>query len=265
MSNPFGASWGSRTYVMGVLNVTPDSFSGDGFSGQPGEAARRARICVEAGADFVDIGGESTRPGYAPVPLDEELRRTVPAVRAAAQEVDVPVSVDTTKVEVARQAIQAGAAIVNDVSGGTADDMLRLVAESRAGLVMVHQGRGGAGTDVVAAVKAGLEEAAQRAREHGVSADCIVLDPGLGFGKTWRENFEIFRRLPELSTLGYPMLLGPSRKGMIGKVLGVGVDDRMEGTLALVALAVAAGADAVRVHDVREMSRAARVLDALAR
>ncbi len=265
MNNPFRADWGSRTYVMGVLNVTPDSFSGDGIIGDAEEVARRAGACRDAGSDVIDIGGESTRPGYSPVPLEEEMERVIPAIEAAAATVDVPVSVDTSKVEVARRALQAGASIVNDVSGASSDAMLRLVAARGAGLVLVHHGRGRPGEDVVGMVLEGLEREIDRACRAGVALDSIVVDPGLGFGKTWRENFEIFRRLPELKSLGRPILTGPSRKGMIGKVLGVGVTDRREGTLALVTLSIAGGADMVRVHDVREMARAARMTDALTR
>jgi dihydropteroate synthase len=250
---------------MGVLNVTPDSFSGDGFVGDTGEAARRALACQAAGADVIDIGGESTRPGYSPVPEDEELARVIPAIEAAAAVVDVPISVDTTKVEVARRALEAGAGIVNDVSGEADDAMLRLVGERGAGLVLVHHGRGRPGEDVLAVVHRGLKRAIDRACRCGVDVESIVVDPGLGFGKTWRENFEIFRRLSELTSLRRPILVGPSRKGMIGKVLGGGVADRLEGTLALVTLSIAAGADMVRVHDVRAMTRAARMTDALSR
>jgi dihydropteroate synthase len=250
---------------MGVLNVTPDSFSGDGITGDEAEAARRAEALRAEGADLIDIGGESTRPGYTPVPLEDELARVIPAIHAAAAVVDAPISVDTTKMVVAAEALKSGAAIVNDVSGACSDAMLRLVAEHAAGLVLVHHGRGRPGDDVLAVVKVGLERAVERAIRLGVAHDSIVLDPGLGFGKTWRENFEIFRRLQELKALGRPVLVGPSRKGMIGKVLGVGVADRMEGTLALVTLSIAQGADMVRVHDARAMVRAARMADALVR
>lgn len=265
MTNPFRASWGSKTYIMGVLNVTPDSFSGDGFRGNETEEARRAQACWSAGADVVDIGGESTRPGYTPVSIEEELTRVIPAVRAASAVVDAPISVDTTKVEVADQALRAGASIVNDVSGVCTDSMLRLVAEYAAGLVLVHHGRGRSGEDVLTVVKDGLQRAMERALGFGVAQDSIVVDPGLGFGKTWRENFEIFRRLRELKSLGAPILVGPSRKGMIGKVLGVGVADRVEGTLALVTLSITQGADMVRVHDVEAMLRASRMTDILVR
>jgi dihydropteroate synthase len=174
-------------------------------------------------------------------------------------------SIDTTKWEVAQQALEAGASVLNDVSGRTSPEMLSLAARTGAGLVLVHQGKGEPGEDVVEVVLRDLEAAIDRAVRQGVSAGAILIDPGLGFGKTWRENFAILRRLATLRSLGYPILVGPSRKGMIGKVLGVRVKDRMEGTLALVTIAVAAGADMVRVHDVREMARAARMADALAR
>jgi dihydropteroate synthase len=221
--------------------------------------------CAEAGADIVDIGGESTRPGFQAVPVEEELGRVMPVLRGAREAVALPLSIDTTKWEVAQQALEAGASVLNDVSGRTSPEMLSLAARTGAGLVLVHQGKGEPGEDVVEVVLRDLEAAIDRAVRQGVSAGAILIDPGLGFGKTWRENFAILRRLATLRSLGYPILVGPSRKGMIGKVLGVRVKDRMEGTLALVTIAVAAGADMVRVHDVREMARAARMADALAR
>jgi dihydropteroate synthase len=248
---------------MGVLNVTPDSFSGDGFTGEPREAARRAERAALDGADIIDIGGESTRPGYSPVDVAEELRRALPAVQAARQAVDIPISIDTTKVAVAEAALAAGASIVNDVSGGMDLDMTALVAEHGAALIVVHHGRADTSRDLVAAVISDLERMTNRAINAGVPPSRLVVDPGLGFGKTWKENFEIMRRFPEVKSLGLPVLVGPSRKGMIGKVLGVPVTDRVEGTLALVALAAVAGADIVRVHDVREMSRAVRMIGAL--
>lgn len=265
MTNPFGTTWGRRTYIMGVLNVTPDSFSGDGFDGNPREAARRAELCERAGADVVDVGGESTRPGFRAVAVDEELRRVIPAIRGARRATDVPISIDTTKPEVARQALQAGATIVNDVSGATQVAMLDVIVSHGAGMVLVHQGKGNSGENVIRAVVRGLTDSVERAIARGVSRDRIVVDPGLGFGKTWRENFEIMRQLQELRSIGLPILVGPSRKAMIGRVLGVSVADRMEGTLALTVLCIANGADMVRVHDVREMSRAARMADALGR
>lgn len=248
---------------MGVLNVTPDSFSGDGFTGEPHEAARRAERAALDGADILDIGGESTRPGYSPVDVAEELRRALPAVQAARRAVGIPISIDTTKVAVADAALEAGASIVNDVSGGADPDMTALVAERGASLVVVHHGRAHTLRDLVTAVISDLERMTNRAIDAGVPPSHLVVDPGLGFGKTWKENFEIMRRLPEVKSLGLPILVGPSRKGMIGKVLGVPVADRVEGTLALVALAVVGGADIVRVHDVREMSRAVRMIGVL--
>jgi dihydropteroate synthase len=250
---------------MGVLNVTPDSFSGDGFEGNPDEAARRAASCVGAGADVLDIGGESTRPGYQPVELEEEIRRVIPAIRGARSATDIPISVDTTKAEVAMRALEAGATIVNDVSGASSADMLDVVAEHGAGMVIVHHGKGWAGEDTVHSVARALHSSVERAVGRGIALHQIAVDPGLGFGKNWRENFQIIRRLSELRSIGLPILVGPSRKGMIGRVLGVAVDDRLEGGLALTVLCVANGADVVRVHDVQEMSRAARMVDTLSR
>lgn len=255
----------NRTLVMGVVNVTPDSFSGDGITAGPEAIVRYGRTLAEQGADLLDVGGESTRPGYVPVPLDEEFRRTIPAIAALAGAVDVPLSVDTTKADVASHAVARGAMMINDVSGKVDRQMLEVAARTGAYLVLVHATRHEPGTDLVAALIRNLDARIGEAVEAGVEEQRIVVDPGLGFAKGWRENFEVLRRLAELRSLGRPILVGPSRKGMIGRVLGVDVRDRMEGTLALVTLAIAGGADIVRVHDVREMVRAARMTDAIVR
>lgn len=265
MNNPFRVEWGRRTYLMGVVNVTPDSFSGDGIEEDLAEVMARARLCQTGGADVIDVGGESTRPGHVRVSLAEEMRRVIPAIEAVYSVVTVPISIDTTKAPVAREALRAGASIVNDVSGSADEETLHAVADSGAGLVLVHHGRGAPRDDVVTVVRDGLERQVERARAAGISRNSIVIDPGLGFGKTWRENFYILRRLQELRALELPIMVGPSRKGMIGKVLGVGVADRTEGTLALVSVAIAHGVDIVRVHDVKEMNRAARMMDRLIR
>jgi dihydropteroate synthase len=253
-----------RTLLMGVLNVTPDSFSEDGLLGRPPELAARAERMVEEGADLLDIGGESTRPGHHPVSADEELRRVIPALEAVVRRVPVPVSVDTSKASVARAALAAGARIVNDVSGLRDPEMAASVAEGRAGMVVVHNVRVDPLRDLIQQIESELKAQIARARLAGVAEGAIVVDPGLGFGKDWRLNFEVVRRLRELQ-LGKPVLVGPSRKGMIGRVLGVDVTDRIEGTAALLTLCVAGGADVVRVHDVRTMARVARVADALVR
>ena len=249
---------------MGVLNVTPDSFSGDGIYMRPEEAAERAAAMVEAGAEVLDLGGESTRPGYSPVDLDEEIVRVIPALRAIVRRVEVPISVDTTRAAVAEQALAEGASIINDVSGLSDPRMLHVVAEARASLVIVHHGGRQHGS-LVPSVVAQLRHLVVEAEASGVDPRAIAVDPGLGIGKGWRENFEIMRDLEALAVLGKSILVGPSRKGMIGRVLGVDVHDRLEGSIALLSLCVAKGADIVRVHDVQEMVRAARVMDALVR
>lgn len=250
---------------MGVLNVTPDSFSGDGIYRAPEQVARAAHAMEVGGADLVDIGGESTRPGYTSVAPDEEIERVLPALEAVRSAVRVPISVDTSKAQVARRALAAGARFVNDVSGLRDPEMANAVAEVGAGIVLVHNGSPDDGTDLLAFVAAGLELQAGSAVVAGVPRERIMIDPGLGMGKGWRENFEIIRRLGELRALGFPILIGPSRKGMIGRVLHANVHDRVEGTIALVTLCIAAGADVVRVHDVPAMARAARMTDALVR
>lgn len=263
MANGWFPVWGERTYVMGVLNATPDSFSGDGLYRDTGAMAERAVHMAASGADVLDIGGESTRPGFQTVPVDEELRRVIPAVRAVTRAVDLPVSVDTRRAEVAEQAIAAGARIINDVSGTLDDAMLWLAVRERVTMVLVHRGRPEG--DLLGNIATDLGARATRLLEAGATPDSIILDPGLGIGKTWRENFAILRRLPELRMLGRPLLLGPSRKGMIGVVLGVAPDDRLEGSEALAAICAAQGADVVRVHDVPQMVRVVRMIDAIVR
>jgi dihydropteroate synthase len=257
--------WGKRTHVMGVINATPDSFSGDGLYKAIDAIAERAAAMAADGADVLDIGGESTRPGYSPVPLAEELDRVLPAIRAVANRVTIPISIDTSKVEVALEAIRAGASIVNDVSGLMNSDMAPMVAGNDATLVIVHNRRVTSDCDVVQAVITELGRLMEAALTARVPKEAIVIDPGIGLGKNWRQNLDLIRRLGELRTLERPVLVGPSRKGTIGRVLGTGVDDRMEGSAALVALSIAAGADIVRVHDVLQMTRVARMTDALAR
>lgn len=282
---PLTCAWGTRTYIMGILNVTPDSFSGDGLLREEEwleVLVERARQFVASGADILDIGGESTRPGAAPVPLDEELRRVVPAVRAVAQAVKVPISVDTYKAEVARQAIEAGAHLVNDVWGLRMDpEMAHVVADYSVPVVIMHnrsrpkdavqeQRLGGryVGVQYTHLMRDVLDELAasvELALRHGVPEEHIIVDPGIGFGKTVEQNLELLRRLEELHVLGRPILVGPSRKSFIGYTLDLPPGERLEGTAAAVALSVAKGADIVRVHDVLQMSRVARFVDAVVR
>jgi dihydropteroate synthase len=258
-------SWGSRTYVMGIVNLTPDSFSGDGIYGQPLAAAEKASNLVGDGADIIDLGGESTRPGHVAIDLAEELSRVMPSLRSIAKRVDVPISIDTTKVEVARRTLDCGATVINDVSGLRDPRIAEEVASKSAWLILVHNGSPGRAANPMEGVLEDLANRIDRAVQRGVRKSRIRVDPGLGIGKGWRENLEMLRRLPELRALGRPVVVGPSRKGMIGRVLGVQQGERMAGSAALVAVSSACGADVVRVHDVREMARVSRVVDTLVR
>lgn len=249
---------------MGVMNVTPDSFSGDGLLATGIDPGERVRALLAAGADLVDIGGESTRPGHTPVGMSEELRRVLPAVEAAVG-AGAMVSVDTRKATVAARCVEAGAVVVNDVSGLADDEMVATVAATDAYLVLLHCERYDGRQPVISWVREGLEALIERALRSGMREERLILDPGLGFGRSWRQNLEIVRDLGALRSLGRPILIGPSRKATISAVLGVGAHDRLEGTLALVSLCAAAGADMVRVHDVEPMARAVRTIDALLR
>ncbi len=258
--------WGSRTYVMGIINVTPDSFSGDGIGDDPERAVELARDFEAAGADILDLGGESSRPGAEPLQPEEECRRVLPALEAVRAATDLPLSIDTYHSAVAEAALVAGADIVNDIHGLRADPaMAETVARHGAALVAMHNQRGRAFDDVVGDVRAGFAESLRLAETAGIDPGCIVLDPGFGFGWTPEQNLEMLRRLPELWDMEMPLLVGTSRKSTIGLVLDAPVEERFEGTAASVAASIAAGADIVRVHDVREMVRVARVTDAIVR
>ncbi len=258
--------WGRRTYIMGVVNVTSDSFSGDGLAYDVAAAVNQAvRMCRD-GADIIDVGGESTRPGFQPVPADEEIRRTVPVIERLLGEVDLPVSIDTYKAEVARAALNAGACLVNDVHGFRREpEVAAVAAEFDVPAVAMHYQRDREFHDVIGDITTGLVESLRIARERGLPDERVIVDPGFNFGWTEEQALEMLRRLGELRTLGRPLLVGTSRKSTIGVVLGLPVEDRLEGTAATVALAIANGADIVRVHDVKEMSRVARMADAVVR
>jgi dihydropteroate synthase len=258
--------WGRRTYIMGVVNVTSDSFSGDGLAYDVAGAVNQAvRMCRD-GADIIDVGGESTRPGFQPVAADEEIRRTVPVVERLRGEVDVPVSIDTYKAEVARAALDAGACLVNDVHGFRREpEVAAVAAEFDVPAVAMHYQRDREFHDVIGDITTGLVKSLRIARERGLPDERVIVDPGFNFGWTEEQALEMLRRLGELRTLGRPLLVGTSRKSTIGVVLGLPVEDRLEGTAATVALAIANGADIVRVHDVKEMSRVARMADAVVR
>ena len=264
--------WGERTYVMGVINVTPDSFSGDGLlAGGSGDAVAaavaQAQQMIEEGADILDVGGESTRPGHATVGDDEELDRVVPVIRAIREVLpDTPISIDTTKRGVADAALDAGADLLNDVWGTSeASQMSLLAAERGLPIVLMHNREEARYRNVVAEVIADLQRALERALAAGVPWESLIVDPGIGFGKTAEHNLAVLGELALIGALGRPVLLGTSRKSTIGKVLDLPADQRLEGTLATTALGVAAGVDIVRVHDVRANVRVTRMADAIVR
>ena len=260
-----------RTLIMGVVNVTPDSFSDGGRFFDASAAVEHALRLEEEGADILDIGGESTRPGSDFIPLEEELRRVMPVLEQLAGRASVPISIDTTKAEVARRALDAGSAMVNEISAMRLDPgMLPLVVERGVPFCLMHmQGMPKdmqvepRYDDVMGEIAAFLRERAEAALEAGADPSNIIVDPGIGFGKTLEHNLEILRRLAELKSLGYTLMLGTSRKSFIGRILDLPEDERVEGTAASVALGIANGADIVRVHDVKEMVRVARVADAI--
>ena len=260
--------WGTRTFVMGILNITPDSFSGDGLLAKGVAAAvAQARAMVEEGADLLDIGGESTRPGHPPVDEDEELRRVIPVVRAVRVALPgIPLTIDTTKPTVAGAALDAGADAINDVWGVDPERGLsRLAASRKVPIVLMHNRAEPRYTDLVGDVVADLRRAVEAALAAGVDESNVLVDPGIGFGKTADQNLELLRRLHEVRALGRPILLGTSRKSTLGKVLDLPPSERLEATLVTTALGIAAGVDIVRVHDVAANMRAARMADAIVR
>ena len=258
--------WGRRTYVMGIVNVTPDSFSGDGIL-DPARAAEQAARMVTEGADLIDVGSESTRPGHAPLSVDDEWARLEAPLRAIRAAVDAPITVDTSKAGVAERAFDAGADALNDVRGLLGDaELAGLLARRGLPAVVMHNQRDRTfGGDVIADIRAGLRESVEVADQAGVDADVLIVDPGFGFGWEPAQNLEMVRRLAELLDLGRPLLVGVSRKSTLGLVLDRPEAERAWGTAAAVALAVQGGADIVRVHDVAEMVDVVRIADAIAR
>jgi dihydropteroate synthase len=252
---------------MGIVNVTPDSFSGDGLGDNVDAAVFQAVKMREDGADLIDVGGESTRPGFAEVPADEEMSRVVPVIQRLVRELDIPISVDTYKAEVAKAALDAGAQLVNDVHGFLREpEIARVAADAGVPAIAMYNHRGREFHDTIGNIVEGLTVSLQIAREHGLSEDQIIVDPGFNFGWTDDQALEMLRRLAELHVLGRPILIGTSRKSTIGKVLGdLPVEERLEGTAATVTIAIANGADIVRVHDVKEMVRVAKMADAVVR
>ncbi len=259
-------SFEERTLIMGILNVTPDSFSDGGRSAALDDALVNARRMVEEGADILDIGGESTRPGYVPVPLDEELARVVPVIEAL-RGVGVPISIDTQKAKVAEAALALGVEIVNDIWGLMGDpDMARVVADSDAAIIAMHnRAVVDPALDIVVDIVTFFEQALERAAKAGIRAERIVLDPGIGFGKTFEQNLTAIASLREIGRLGFPLLLGTSRKSLIGKVIATEPRERLPGTIASNVLGIAAGCAIIRVHDVAAHVQAARVTEAIIR
>lgn len=282
MTNNF--EWGTRTYIMGIVNVTPDSFSGDGVTDVEAAVAQGLRF-VEQGADILDIGGESTRPGSARIDAEQEIARVLPVIEQLAKRVQAPISVDTSRAEVAQRALDAGATWVNDVWAFTRDDKLaRVAAQANAFVVLMHNraapaivGKLGGHfgnveyehADIVQAVAAELTQRVMDAERAGVAREKIIIDPGIGFGKGLEQNLELLRRLHEFKThpalLDLPLLIGTSRKSVVGLTLKLPIQERLEGTLATLALSIAQGADIVRVHDVKAAARCCRMADAIVR
>jgi dihydropteroate synthase len=255
---------------MGVLNVTPDSFSNGGKYESLEKAVERAHQMHKQGADLIDLGGESTRPGTEPVPLEEERRRVIPLLKRLLKELDLPISVDTYKAEIAREALDLGVHLINDISALTDSKLASLIAQYKVPLVIMHM----QGTprnmqenphydSLIFEIISFLKERIKKAESAGIDSENIIVDPGIGFGKTVEHNLEIINRLEEFKVLGKPILIGTSRKSFIGKVLGLPLEERLEGTAATVAISILKGASIVRVHDVEEMVRVARMTDAV--
>lgn len=259
--------FGKRTYIMGILNVTPDSFSDGGDFSCIDNAMKHAYEMEAQGADIIDIGGESTRPGHSYVDADEELKRVIPVLKKIKSAINLPVSVDTYKASVAEESLKNGADMINDVWGLTADEnMANVIAEYDAWVCIMHNQNGTEyKKDIMDEICDFLEKSIEKAISAGIDRNKIVVDPGIGFGKTYEQNLEVLRRLGELKKLGYPILLGTSRKSVIGNTLNVAPKKRTEGTIATTVLGIRDGVDIVRVHDVHENLMAARMTDAIYR
>jgi len=268
-----GWSCGEETGIMGIINVTPDSFSDGGKYANVEAAVMRAKQMVADGADIIDIGGESSRPGAEPITANEECRRVIPVVQALAEQFQIPISVDTYKAKVAREALSAGACVINDITALHGDpNMCQIIADAQAGVILMHM-QGVPATmqkaptyqNVVAEVHAWLTEVASQAVDRGIDSSRIMIDPGIGFGKTFDHNLEILRHLTQFRGIGYPMLVGVSRKKFIGRILDLPVHQREEGTAATVAWSIINGANMVRVHDVARMKQVAQVINTICR
>lgn len=259
--------YGKKTYIMGILNVTPDSFSDGGDYTDVKKAVDHAKKMINDGADIIDLGGESTRPGHEKVGVDEELKRVIPVVKALKEELNIKISVDTYKSKVAKESLELGVEMINDVWGLRKDpDMANVIARYNAYVCIMHNQEGTTyDIDIIESMKEFLSESIDIAKKAGIDDKKIILDPGIGFGKTFEQNIEVMSRLSELKTLGYPILLGTSRKSMIGNILDLEPKDRIEGTIATTVLGIKDGVDIVRVHDVLENIRAIKVADAICR
>lgn len=257
---------GNKTYIMGILNVTPDSFSDGGRYLGYKTAVERAKEMIAEGADIIDIGGESTRPGYRAVEAEEELQRVMPVLQVLLTELEVPISIDTNKKVVAEAALKAGAHIINDIWGLQKDQSIaEVAAKYNAGVIIMHNKEDKVYDDLIKEIKTFLKNSVKIAKGAGISNNSIIIDPGIGFGKTFEHNLEVMKKFKELRELGFPLLLATSRKSFIGNILGLPTTERIEGTIATVALGIAAGADVVRVHDVKEIYRAIKVTDRIIR
>lgn len=269
--------WGTRTYVMGIINVSPDSFSGDGIS-SIADAETKANWFAEEGADILDVGGQSTRPDYKSISIEEELQRIIPVIERIARSVPVPISIDTMKYEVAKRALDAGAKIINDQWGLKKEPRLgQLAADRHVPIILMSNQREKGGFDVQVGRDTGfyqdvmvevisfLRGSIETAMQAGIPEENIIIDPGIGFGKTWQQDIALLRRLAELKVLGQPILIGTSRKSLIKMVLSLPARERVEGTAATVAIGIANGADIVRVHDVKQMARVCKMADAIVR
>ena len=261
----------SRTHLMGVLNVTPDSFSDGGKFFKLEEAIKQGLKLAEEGADMIDIGGESTRPGSEPVTIEEELRRVIPVIEELAKRIDLPISIDTYKSGVAKEALDSGASMVNDISGSRFDpEMKKIIAEYDVPVVLMHiQGtpknmqESPKYENLLEDIKSYLNQSISIAEEAGIGEDKIIIDPGIGFGKTLDDSLKILKNLREFKSLGRPVMVGVSRKSFIGKILDLPTDERLEGSLASMAVAIMNGANILRVHDVKESKMVAKLVDAI--
>lgn len=261
----------SRTHLMGILNVTPDSFSDGGRFFKSEDAVRQGMKMAEEGADLIDVGGESTRPGSNPLPKEEELSRVIPVIRSLVKKTDIPISIDTYKADVARRALDAGAQMINDISALRFDpEMKKVVREFQVPVVLMHikgtpknMQKDPSYEDVIAEITEYLKQSIEIARDVGINRDKIIIDPGIGFGKRLQDNLNILKNLKEFSILKCPVLIGVSRKSFIGKILDLPMEERLEGSLAALAAAVMNGANIVRVHDVKQSKRVAGIVDAI--